>query len=236
MLDALTAVILAGGLGTRLKSAVPDLPKALAPILGKPFLSYLLRRLELAGIQRVVICTGFGADHIEQTFGRTFGKLRLEYSRESSPLGTAGALRLALPLLDSEWVITFNGDSFADVDLNKFFQWHTQQAAAASIALADLPDTSRFGTVKLNGQHEIISFVEKAGIAEPGLINAGIYLLDQKSISAIPPGRSISIEREVFPSLIKHGLHGYRGCRRFIDIGTPESYRDAEQFFRGEPA
>lgn len=230
-LSEITVAILAGGLGTRLQSAVPDRPKALALIHGQPFLSYLLRQIELAGLRNAVLCTGVGAAQIQETFGESFGELRLAYSREETPLGTAGALRQALPQLASDWFLTFNGDSFVESQLHIFAQWHEEKKARASILLAQRPDTSRFGRVERNEQDEITRFAEKAASAGAGWINAGVYLLPKTTIATIPDGRAVSLEREIFPGLIGRGLCGFPGGGRFLDIGTPESYAAAEEFF-----
>jgi NDP-sugar pyrophosphorylase family protein len=227
----ITAAILAGGLGTRLSSVVSDRPKALAPIRGRPFLAYLLDQLADAGIQTITICTGHGAAQIEAEFGDTFRGARIRYSRETSPLGTGGALRLALPKLDSSFVLVLNGDSFAEVDLDAFWTWHLTRKATVSLALAQVTDARRYGSVQADEAGRIRGFVEKSKNAGPGLINAGAYLLARQIIADIPPERSLSMEREIFPGLVGHGLYGWAGCRRFIDIGTPESYSAASDFF-----
>jgi len=214
-----------------LRAQIPDRPKALAEVAGRPFLSYQLDQLEAVGIKTVVLCTGYRGEQIQQAFGPAYGAMRLRYAQEPTPLGTAGALRFALPLLDAETVLAMNGDAFWEVDLETWGRWHTQRRATASIVLAHMADTSRYGRVQVDRLSRVRAFEEKSA-GGPGWMNAGVYLLSQQVIAHIPTGRPVSIEREVFPRLVGHGLYGYRSRSRFLDIGTPESYRMAEAFAR----
>src|SRR5262245_6608804 len=138
-----TAAILAGGLGTRLRSVVADRPKVLAPVAGRPFLAYLLDQLEAAGIQETVLLVGFGADQVRSAFGNKYGEMKLVYSVEPEPLGTAGAVRRALPLLAGETIILLNGDSYCGVDLGAFRSFHEAHGHAASLCLARVDNASR---------------------------------------------------------------------------------------------
>jgi D-glycero-alpha-D-manno-heptose 1-phosphate guanylyltransferase len=269
----ITGAILAGGLGTRLRSVVSDRPKVLALVRGKPFLAYLLDQLGEAGIRRVVLLTGYKGEQIEETFGSRYGDIQLEYSAETEPLGTAGALRLALPKLFAAptsngdqaagTVLMLNGDSFCAADLNEFRAFHGQYhtnpkrergsqitpslalrvgvtsssieslgTGGASLVLTSVPDTSRFGKVEVAPDDRVERFVEKQEAGGAGWINAGIYLIPRNLIEQIPAGRPVSIEREMFPAWSQSGnLRGFRGQGEFLDIGTPESYRAAEEFF-----
>lgn len=226
-----TAAILAGGLGTRLRSAVADRPKVLAEVGGRPFLSCLFDQLVAAGLREVVLCTGHLGEQVQTAFGDTYRSLHLSYSREATPLGTGGCLRLAAPLFHSETVLVMNGDSYCDTDLNAFGDWHTQRQAKASLLLTHVEDTSRFGRVELAGDESVRGFTEKKAPGGPGWINAGIYLVTSGFIEAIPAATTVSLEREIFPAWIGQGFFGNRALGRFIDIGTPESYGDAERFF-----
>ena len=230
-LSEISALILAGGLGTRLRPVVADRPKVLAEIHGRPFLSYLLDQLADAGVRYVVLCIGHLGEQVRAAFGDVYGPLRLAYSQESSPLGTAGAIRLALPLLRSDSVLIMNGDSFCEADLNAFWDFHCAKEANGSLLLTRVPDATRYGQVRVDDSGHILSFEEKGAHTGPGWINAGIYLLTKLLIRTIPPDRAVSIEREVFPSWLGSGLYGYMGGGRFLDIGTPESYALAEKFF-----
>lgn len=225
------AAVLAGGLGTRLRSIVADRPKALAEIYGRPFLTYLLDQLVEAGIREVVLCTGYMGEKIRLALGESYGSLHLAYSQEPSPLGTGGALRYALPLLESTTVLVMNGDSYCDVNLQKFWAWHDAQGAAATLVLTWVPDTGRYGRVELNGHGAVTGFNEKAAEGRPGWVNAGVYLLSARLLRRIPAQREVSMEREVFPTWAGRGLYGYQSDGRFLDIGTGENYAAAESFF-----
>jgi D-glycero-alpha-D-manno-heptose 1-phosphate guanylyltransferase len=230
-LSSVSVAILAGGLGTRLRPVLDDRPKVLAEIGGRPFLAYLLDQLLGYDISQVVLCTGYRGENIQAEFGDIYGGLKLLYSRELSPLGTAGALRLVLPLLRSESLLVLNGDSFCDADLETFWQWHCTRGADATLLLTEVSDTSRYGRVDVDTEGRLLGFEEKGRSSGPGWINAGIYLLKRALLETIPADRAISLEREVFPTWIGRGLYGYRCVGPFIDIGTPESYLYGEHFF-----
>jgi len=225
--------ILCGGLGTRLRATVADRPKALATVAGRPFLAWVLDLLDLHGFSRVVLCTGYRGEQIEEAFGASHGGLHLRYSREPSLVGTGGALRHALPLLESENILVMNGDSYCHADLRRFWRDHVASRTAATMLLSRVADASRFGAVKLTSDGLVAAFKEKTVGAGPGLINAGIYLVRRAWLQGIPPGVACSLEREVFPKWIKTGLRGVPSDGPFVDIGTPESYAAADEMFRG---
>jgi NDP-sugar pyrophosphorylase family protein len=230
-LESATAVVLAGGLGTRLRSVVADRPKVLAEVRGKPFLAFLFDELDRLGLRHVVICSGYLGEQLVAAFGDTYRGLSLEYSLESAPLGTAGALRLALPYFRSETCLVMNGDSFCEADLGAFWDQHQFKNAAATILLTHVPDSSRYGKVALDEDGLVTKFEEKSAAGGPGWVNGGIYLLRTALLSAIAPGVAVSLERSSFPAWIGHGLYGAKLGGRFIDIGTPESYSSAQEFF-----
>lgn len=229
-----TAAILAGGLGTRLRSIVADRPKVLAEVRGRPFLAYLLDQVATAGVKTAVLCTGYLGEQVRETFGDTYRSLCLFYSQESSPLGTAGALRLALPLFKSDTVLVMNGDSFCETNLGALWTWHCAREAAATLRLIEVVDTKRYGRVQVDADGRVFGFGEKDGTSAPGWINAGIYLLKRHLLQAIPTSGAVSLEREIFPTWISRGLYGYQSAGRFLDIGTPEAYATTEQFFAPE--
>lgn len=229
-LSGVSVLILAGGLGTRLRTPVNDKPKVLADVNHHPFLEYLLLQLNNSGFKNIIICTGYLGDQIEKKFGKIYDNLSLFYSREPSPLGTGGALRLALPLSSSKHVLVMNGDSFCDVNLEDFWKFHISRQSKASLVLSYLSDASRYGLIELNSNERIISFSEKKKGNVSGWVNAGIYLVDKLLISQIPEGRAISLEKELFPKWLNQSMYGYKSKRNFIDIGTPESYSKVEQF------
>lgn len=227
-----TSAILAGGFGTRLRSVVADRPKVLAPIRNRPYLTYLLDQLAGAGIRQVVLLTGFLADAVETTLGDSYAGMKLIYSPEPLPLGTAGALRLALPLLSSQAVLLLNGDSYCDVNLPDLWDFHCRQAADASMVLSQVTNTARFGKVHIN-HDRVDRFGEKQESSGAGWINAGIYVINRPLIEEIPESRPVSLEREMFPAWVgRNCLYGFRCQGRFLDIGTPQSYVQAQTFFR----
>lgn len=234
--------ILAGGLGTRLRPVIADRPKPLAAVAGTPFLAYLLRWLEQNGFRRVVLCVGHGGTQVAGQFGMQYGSLTLSYAWEPELRGTGGALVNALPQITSPLLLALNGDSFCAADLPAFLAWHQQHTAAtASLLLTCVDDTRRYGRVDVEIDAKMASgatggaitgFHEKGEKTGPGAINAGVYLFARTLLTTLPADRPLSLEREVFPALIGHGLHGWHGGGRFIDIGTPESYATADAFFQ----
>lgn len=230
-LSEISVAILAGGFGTRLQSKVMGKQKVLAEVRKHPFLEYILRQLDQANFKNIVLCTGYSSDQVEKTFGGRYKNLRLYYSPEQMPLGTAGSLRKAFPLLNSETILVMNGDSFCEVDFKKFWQFHLNKNSNVSLVLSSVPDITRFGTVKLGEDDNIVGFQEKKEVSGPGLVSAGIYLINKTLIAEIPKDQEISLEKEVFPKWIGKGFYGYRNNNSFIDIGTPESYDQAEKFF-----
>ena len=230
-LASTTALILAGGLGTRLRSAVPDRPKVIAEVGGRPFIAYLLDQLVDAGVTRIVLCTGYQADRVEACLGPSYRSAQLLYSPEANPLGTGGALRLALPLIQSPEALVLNGDSYCDVPLPDFAAFHYSRDAQASLALCSVDDQRRYGGVRVDEQGAITAFAEKADVEGPGWVNAGVYLLRRSLLESIPPGTFVSLEREVLPGLISRGLFGFCSSARFRDIGVPEAYSSAQSEF-----
>ncbi len=228
-----TAVLLAGGFGTRLQSVVSDVPKPLAPVAGRPFLDYQLLYLKHYGIQKVILSVGHLADKVISTYGSSFEGLEIVYAVEEKPLGTGGATRLALQVSDSENTFVLNGDSFFDVNLNEFSTLHTQTEPAASLAMRQVEDASRYGTIHTNADHHISSFAEKTGLHQPGLINGGIYILNTPTfLSRTPAEKSFSIEKDFFETQMRElSFKAFEFKGYFIDIGIPEDYQRAQHEF-----
>lgn len=210
---------------------VSERPKALASVAGRPFLGYLLDQLCAANLRKVVLCTGYRGEQLEQEFGPQYSRVSLRYSREKEPLDTGGALRLAIDHLDDDAVLVLNGDSFCEVNLSALVGWHRWKQADATVVLTHLEDVQRFGSVMWSGGGRICRFEEK-GRQGSGWINAGIYILSRDFLKLIPTGARWSLEQEGFPRLARQGrLYGFPGGRSFIDIGIPESYQHAQHFF-----
>jgi NDP-sugar pyrophosphorylase family protein len=231
--QSVTAAILAGGLGTRLRPAVADVPKVLADVNGRPFITYLLDHLADAGVSHAVLLAGYKAADLHSALGTRYGDITLTYSVEDRPLGTAGALRLALPQLESDLVLLMNGDSYCEAALPTMLADHRRHRADWKMAVTQIADTSRFGRVEMNAANRITQFQEKQEAAGAGWINAGLHVLARELIAEIPPGQCLSLERDILPAWIStHRVYGFQTSGPFLDIGTPTSYASAASFFQ----
>jgi NDP-sugar pyrophosphorylase family protein len=222
------ALILVGGLGTRLRPVYADGPKALAPIQGKPFLAYLLKMLAEQGISRVVLCVGHRAGEIERWLAEQSSlerslSLDVRCSYEDEPLGTAGALGLAYSRhARGERVLAMNGDSILRMSLAAMWELHAGRAAEATIALAHVADTSRYGNVEVNDEGWVSRFSEKSAEREPGFINGGVYMFEPSVMDRVVEDRNVSLEREVLRAQLTRGLLAFKSDGYFIDIGVPQ--------------
>jgi D-glycero-alpha-D-manno-heptose 1-phosphate guanylyltransferase len=228
------ALMLVGGLGTRLRSVVASKPKVLATIGNESFLELLVRQLSSQGIRRLVMCTGYLAEQIENRFGDgSRWNVSIEYSKEETLLGTAGAVKLAGRYVENcpEFLV-LNGDSFLEINYQDLIGFHRKQPqAVATIAVTRVPDASRYGTVKIDSDRRINGFVEKTGDNSPGLINGGVYVFTRTVWKSFPEGPG-SLEKDVFPRLIDLGVYAYEQRGMFIDIGTPSDYSRAQELLR----
>ena len=225
------AVILAGGLGTRIRNITGDkIPKAMLPINGKPFLLYILDYLKAQNIRDIILCVGFKKEIIEDYFkdGRKHD-LNLVYSEEENPLGTAGALKNAEQFISGNSFLLLNGDTLFKIDLNELLQFHSSKKAKITIALKYLTNTYRYGNVEMNSENLITNFVEK-GISKPGYINGGVYLVNRNVLDSIT-NFPYSFESDILPKFLARGLYGKVFDGYFIDIGVPEDYEKAKADF-----
>ncbi len=221
------AIVLAGGEGTRLRDALPGVPKVLAPIGGRPYLHRLLNWLAGQGLASAVVATGYAAETVEASASQWSGPLDVTFSREPERLGTGGAIALAFERVRGERAWVFNGDSFCDVDLAAIAERAAASPRDAWIVAVEVDDAGRFGTVVLDGD-SVVRFEEKSGANVPGTINAGIYVLPRGRMESGP----YSLERDSFPRWAAEGrLRAVRARARFIDIGTPDSLQAAQTFF-----
>ena len=224
-LPEMTAVLLVGGKGSRLRPVLPSTPKPLARVGDYSFLELLIRQLRHQGICKLVMCTGYLGSQIEDEFGdgQHLG-VAIRYSKESTPLGTAGALKLAKHLLDdcTEFLV-LNGDSFIKLDFGRLIKFHRQRAGLAALAVTPVDNAARYGTVKLNCDGRVISLMEKSGTSGPGLVNAGVYIFNQAILDYIEESPS-SLERDVIPCILNCGVFALQEDGFFIDIGTPQDY------------
>ncbi|HRN78860.1 MAG TPA: HAD-IIIA family hydrolase [Ferruginibacter sp.] len=226
------AIILAGGLGTRLRERVPDLPKPLAPVAGRPFLYYVISYLLKEGIQKVVFALGYKHELISDYVSTTFPELNAVYFVEDEPLGTGGAIRKALEHCTSDDVYIVNGDTLFQANLREMHQTHLKQHALCTIALKPMQHFNRYGTVIINDAGRILKFEEKKEM-EKGLINGGIYLINRTRFMDLPMPVPGSFERDFLekyaPTEI---LTGVVHDKYFIDIGIPEDFDKAHIDFQ----
>lgn len=221
-------IILAGGLGTRLRSELPDLPKVLAPVREQPFLSYLLEWLERNGVTRIILSLGYHAEEVVRWCRTYKGNSELVFSIEEQPLGTGGAISRAMHQVKSEYVLVTNGDTFFDVNLNAMDQFHRKQKADITIALKPIWNADRYGTVVMDDGNRITGFKEK-GAQENGLINGGLYMIHKESLQNQKDTVPYSFEKdflEIYCS--RFSIFGFISDTYFIDIGVPEDYRKAQ--------
>lgn len=232
-----TAMILAGGLGKRLRPAVSDRPKPMALIDGVPFVRLLIQSLVSKGVRSLVLLTGYKAEMIEEHFRvHPISGIEILFSREESPLGTGGAVRNAADFATDPTLLV-NGDTFFDARVNELYQCHLKNTGLVTLTLKRMPDASRYGSVEIDATGKILGFWEKhASQGSPGLINGGVSLLSRELILGLPAGEAFSMEREVFPRLAEEGLmFGHVQDGPLIDIGTPETYSQFQSFVRTNP-
>jgi D-glycero-alpha-D-manno-heptose 1-phosphate guanylyltransferase len=221
------AVVLAGGLGARIRSVAADRPKVMIEIAGRPFLEILLERLEAGGLTRVILATGYLHSMVESHFGTRFRNIEIVYARESQPLGTGGAVWNALRSATQDDVLVCNGDTFFDVDLRAFYQFHLSMKSDASMALKRMRNFDRYGTVQID-KERIVGFREKQP-AQEGWINGGVYLLHRPSLRRFPMPGKFSIESDFFEKCVKQlRIGAFVSDAYFIDIGIPEDCARAQ--------
>jgi D-glycero-alpha-D-manno-heptose 1-phosphate guanylyltransferase len=225
------AIVLAGGFGTRLRQVVPDLPKPMAPIAGRPFLEILLSTLARKGFTRIVLSLGFMSEKIIAHFGDRYLGMKLVYEVESQPLGTGGAIRAALVRCLTDHAFVFNGDTYLDLEVDELERlWEAGRHPV--IVVREVPDTARFGRVEIC-EGRINAFLEK-GMSGPGLINAGCYVLPKDALEDFPLGQPFSLETEFFVKyLLRFRFDGFVTHGRFIDIGVPDDYALAQTELAG---
>lgn len=225
------ALILAGGEGTRLRPLTSNVPKPVVTLVDQPFISYMLEWLCRHGVDEVIMSCGFLADGVRSVLGDGSGfGVRLQYVEEPHPLGTGGALKFAEDLLDERFFM-LNGDVLTDIDLTAQMQQHERTGARATLALIGVEDPSAYGLVRKRTDGSVTEFVEKPGADEAldtNLVNAGAYILERNVLADMAPaGTKSSIERDLFPMLVDHGLYGYEAHGYWLDIGTPSRYLQA---------
>jgi D-glycero-alpha-D-manno-heptose 1-phosphate guanylyltransferase len=225
-----TAIVLAGGLGTRLLSITKDLiPKPMVMVQGKPFLYWLLRYLKSQRIDEVILAVSHHAGVIEKYFGHSFDGLNLKYSVEEKPLGTGGAIKQAFSFTNTNSAYVINGDTYFPVNLLKMKSFHHHVQGEVTIALKLLRSFDRYGAITLDSHQLIKAFHEKKMVAQ-GYINGGTYLMDRRILNVFDEGRPFSIEKDFFEKQVSFRIGGFKSRANFIDIGIPEEYQRIQLF------
>jgi D-glycero-alpha-D-manno-heptose 1-phosphate guanylyltransferase len=220
------AIILAGGLGTRLRDIIKDIPKPMAPINGTPFLHYIFEWLSNYPVNNVVLSVGYKAEVILNHFNTNYNGIIIKYANENTPLGTGGAIKNALNKTVEDDILIINGDTYFPIDLNRFADFHQSHKSDISIALKHMTDFDRYGSVKLLN-NKIISFDEKQYLKE-GLISGGIYIINKKAINLNCVPDVFSFETEILEKFANKGsINGMVFNNTFIDIGVPADYNKA---------
>lgn len=233
-LEGIDVAVLAGGLGTRIRSVLGDTPKVLAPVDGRAYLAWLLDWLAGFGARRVVLCLGHLSERVTEWLRDNAPPgMEVAVSTEPEPMGTAGAIRLARPLFRSDPVVVMNGDTFVGADLGQFLRCHRALGTDMSLLCVEVDDAGRYGRVNINHANRIEHFAEKEpGLARAGVINAGIYALSRAAQDALAATSARSIERDIFMAAPTGSLGAVVTRGQFIDIGTPESLSAAGKAFR----
>lgn len=223
------AIILAGGFGTRLRTVVSDVPKPMAPVAGRPFLAYLLDELQRQGYSHVVMATGYMHEKVEEYFGSEYRGMKVEYARETTPLGTGGAIVNGLQYCSEDWITVLNGDTFFRIDHRRMLQMADRNGSRLTILLRQVPDAGRYGAVETDAVTGLItSFREKNPAVKDGTINAGIYRMQRSLLERFPLGQPFSFEKEVLQAL-HEPFYAYTFDGYFIDIGVPDDYAKAQK-------
>lgn len=223
------AIVLAGGFGTRLRSVVSDVPKPMAPVAGRPFLAFVLDELKRHAYTHIVLSTGYMHDSIEQAFGKEYSGMSVDYAVEHSPLGTGGAIVNAMQHCTETSVTVLNGDTLFRIDHERLISLATASKSPLTVALRQVPDASRYGSVEVDGEGRIVLFREKAeGIGE-GLINGGIYRIGRHLLDGYSVGQPFSFERDLMQQrYATERFFAYAASGYFIDIGIPDDYHRAQ--------
>jgi D-glycero-alpha-D-manno-heptose 1-phosphate guanylyltransferase len=226
------AILLAGGLGTRLRSTVPELPKCLAPVRARPFIAYVTDYFRQQGIERFIFALGYKSDYFDDFFRTEFPDGGYAVSLEDVPLGTGGAIRQACGLSIEKTVLILNGDTFFRIGLKALSDFHTEKQADCSLCLRPMTDFDRFGVVELDKEARVGRFREKQYYRE-GLINGGVYALDRETFLRAELPRVFSFEKDYLePAAGERRLFGLVQEKYFIDIGIPEDYRRVQEEFK----
>ena len=227
----LDVIILAGGLGTRLASVVSDVPKPMALVAGEPFLNQILQNLPLDNLAKIILAVGYKYEKIEEYYGAEYKGVPIVYSIENEPLGTGGGIGLAMRKTTCDEILILNGDTLFDVNLEELVQVHKAGDRLLTLALKQMENPDRYGTVLLE-ENKVVRFQEKKEGLSTGLINGGVYMADKSLLKELPTKDKYSFESEVLEAKVTSGkLGGHISTGLFIDIGIPKDYERAQSVF-----
>lgn len=240
------AVIIAGGLGTRLRPLTYNTPKPIVPVANRPFVLYQIEHLRRHGVTEIILNLHYLSEAIKEILndGKQLG-VKIYYSLEPQPLGTAGAVKNAEEFFDEEPMVVFNGDILTDINISQIIELHKKKKARVTLTLTRVEDPTAYGLIILDEDHRVKHFIEKPSWEQISLhagvstVNAGIYVIDPKIFRGVPKGVEYSFERQLFPSLLERGepIYGFVSDRYWIDIGNPVQYQQAhEAILRNEVA
>lgn len=230
-ISEIDTVILAGGLGTRLRSVVKDKPKCLAQINGKPFIDILLDSCIKQGLRRFIICVGHLKEQVIEHLSNR-NDCEIVFSEEDTPLGTGGALKNAEPYIKSNPVLVMNGDSLINLYYASFYGYHLSKDSLVTIAVAKSDNNIDYGSIVFDANNKIISFSEKTTGGNIGYINGGVYVFNKLVFSLFPSPNTFSLEHDFFPYIVKKECYAYKINSHIIDIGTPERWGIANQYYK----
>ncbi|MDR3059648.1 MAG: nucleotidyltransferase family protein [Prevotella sp.] len=225
-------IILAGGLGTRLQSVVSNVPKCMAEVAGKPFLSYLFDYLQKNDFDHVILALGYKSEIVLQWLEGVIYPFSVSYVIEEDPLGTGGAIKLAFGKVQGDKSFVFNGDTFFEIDTDNLLEFHKKKNAVISLALKPMLDFDRYGSVDLDEEQRIIRFNEKQH-CKKGLINGGVYIINKDLFTRLDLPEKFSFEKDILEAhLLDILVYGCQQDRYFIDIGIPSDFEKANQEFK----
>lgn len=226
-------IVLAGGLGTRIRDVVPDRPKPMAPVSGRPFLEWVLDSLAAQGFARAILAVGHMRDVIQDHFGTRYRGMEIDYSVEETPLGTGGAIRQALCMASQQDIFVLNGDTYLRLPYADMMQAHRDEGVGVTMAVCAVDDVSRFGALVVKAKR-IVAFSEK-GARGAGLINAGVYILARSILDGYSSGARFSFENDfLLPRILDLKPLAYRTANPMLDIGVPTDYSRAGEFLRDQ--
>lgn len=226
------AIVLAGGLGTRLQKVVADVPKPMALVNEIPFLEYIIRYLSNFGIDTIILSVGYKYEVIERHFGNEFRGVKILYAIENEPLGTGGAISLSLEKAKGNEVLIMNGDTFFDVNINELYDFYQRTNSKTAVALREVEDVSRYGAVIIDDQGVLVDYLEKSASQGQGWINGGMYILNRVEYQKNVFERKYSFEKDYLEKFAGSKLiYGKKFNSYFIDIGVPEDYYRAQVEF-----